>query len=324
MFERHKARKAAEAEQKAAQAQQEALTAWETERNVHEKQLEAARTFSGETHSDRMVLKRGEAVFMEVEGSALVEARRGPGEWAGGSHGVSFPIGSIGGRSIRYRVGRTKGHYIQGAEQPTVIDQGTFFITNQRAVFVGTKQTRECLFDKLVGCDYLADAAVLSVSNRQKPTTVLYGRGVAPDAQFRLELALAHWRNDVPSLISQLEEDLAEIDSRKPVPASSGTADDDKTSSEKDDSSEAVPTGTDQNRSEGEEEARSDGGHSEVDDRNGSDEVEGKKPEVEGKKKADWLADPEGRHQYRYFDGVRWTDYVADRGVQSIDPQKSP
>jgi len=35
---------------------------------------------------------------------------------------------------------------------------------------------------------------------------------------------------------------------------------------------------------------------------------------------AGWLADPEGRHQYRYWDGVAWTDYVADDGRQSLAP----
>jgi hypothetical protein len=32
-----------------------------------------------------------------------------------------------------------------------------------------------------------------------------------------------------------------------------------------------------------------------------------------------WLADPTGRHQYRYWDGEHWTPHVASNGVQSID-----
>lgn len=35
---------------------------------------------------------------------------------------------------------------------------------------------------------------------------------------------------------------------------------------------------------------------------------------------AAWYPDPEGRHQFRYWDGSRWTDDVADGGVASIDP----
>lgn len=33
-----------------------------------------------------------------------------------------------------------------------------------------------------------------------------------------------------------------------------------------------------------------------------------------------WHNDPTGRHQYRYFDGVQWTDHVSDNGVSSVDP----
>jgi hypothetical protein len=33
-----------------------------------------------------------------------------------------------------------------------------------------------------------------------------------------------------------------------------------------------------------------------------------------------WAADPYHRHQYRYWDGSKWTDYVADDGRESRDP----
>lgn len=33
-----------------------------------------------------------------------------------------------------------------------------------------------------------------------------------------------------------------------------------------------------------------------------------------------WAADPFGRHQWRYWDGTRWTDQVADGSTQSTDP----
>jgi Protein of unknown function (DUF2510) len=34
---------------------------------------------------------------------------------------------------------------------------------------------------------------------------------------------------------------------------------------------------------------------------------------------AGWHPDPTGRHQHRYWDGVHWTDHVADNGVESVD-----
>ena len=33
-----------------------------------------------------------------------------------------------------------------------------------------------------------------------------------------------------------------------------------------------------------------------------------------------WFADPESRHELRYWDGVRWTAAVRDGGVESRDP----
>lgn len=38
----------------------------------------------------------------------------------------------------------------------------------------------------------------------------------------------------------------------------------------------------------------------------------------------DWQPDPAGRHEYRYFDGVRWTDHVADHGQSTKDPYTLP
>jgi hypothetical protein len=38
---------------------------------------------------------------------------------------------------------------------------------------------------------------------------------------------------------------------------------------------------------------------------------------------AGWKADPTGRHQFRYWDGFRWTESVADAGEQKRDPVSS-
>jgi len=34
---------------------------------------------------------------------------------------------------------------------------------------------------------------------------------------------------------------------------------------------------------------------------------------------AAWHPDPTGRHRHRYWDGARWTDWVADGGEQGRD-----
>lgn len=35
---------------------------------------------------------------------------------------------------------------------------------------------------------------------------------------------------------------------------------------------------------------------------------------------AGWHPDPFGRHEHRFFDGVEWTENVADAGTAAIDP----
>ena len=111
----------------------------------------------------------------QITNVSLVEDRKGPGQWQGTSQGVSFPIGRIGGRSVRYRVGASKGHYVQGAPSPTAVDSGSFSITNQRLVYQGAKKTSESTFPKLLGIQKFNGGITISVSNRQKPTTLFFG-----------------------------------------------------------------------------------------------------------------------------------------------------
>ncbi len=212
MFKHHQ-------EHKAYEEYQANLAAWQQQRDAHANLATVAETYAGESSPDIM-LKPGEAVYATVTNVALVEDRRGAGEWKGRSQGFSIPIGSIDGRSIRYRVGSSRGHLQQGAPTPTAIDVGTAFITNQRMVFQGGKQTRECLFAKLVGFqhDDAAGQTVFSVSNRQKPTCIHYGPDLSDWFDFRLDLAVAHYRGTVAAMVEELKADLAALEASMPVP----------------------------------------------------------------------------------------------------------
>jgi hypothetical protein len=120
---------------------------------------------------------------------------------------------------LRFRVGASRGHYARAAPVATAIDTGTVFITNQRVIFQGTKQTRECLFAKLIGYQNLPDGStVLSVSNRQKPPVIHYGTKIAEWFDFRLELALAHYRGTVASLLDQLHQQQEQLVQARPAP----------------------------------------------------------------------------------------------------------
>src|SRR4051812_20500756 len=39
---------------------------------------------------------------------------------------------------------------------------------------------------------------------------------------------------------------------------------------------------------------------------------------------AGWFADPGQRHEYRYYDGLAWTDHIADSGVMGSEPLPPP
>jgi hypothetical protein len=195
-----------------------ALAAWQETRDAQAAIVNLVTTYSGDTNAPGLMLKPGETLFGSMTGVSLIEERAGQGEFVGRSQGFSVPIGSLGGHAIRYRVGASQGHYVAAAPVPTAIDQGNFFITNQRVLFQGTRQTRECLFAKLAAFQTSPNgAATFSVSNRQKPTVIRYGRDLASWFDLRLEMAMAHYRGSLPDLIAKAQADLNSIDATRPV-----------------------------------------------------------------------------------------------------------
>lgn len=212
MFERHKQKKAEE-------RYEAELSHWREQRDVYERLLCIAETYIGE-QTDEILLKPGELRIAQVADADLIETRRGPGHWEGRSSGVSVPVGSLAGRSVRYRVGASRGTYMQGQPAATVIDTGTVYITNKRMIFEGARQTRECLFDKLLGVqhDDQSGQTTVSVANRQKPTTIRVGPGLSGQFKFWLDLALAHYRGNVDDFVARLKQELAELDASRPLP----------------------------------------------------------------------------------------------------------
>ena len=211
MFERHR-------EKKAAEQAQAALAQWQQQRDAQAELVQVASTYTGEATSDGLVLKPGESLYATVSGASLVEERRGRGEFVAGSRGVSIPVGSIGGHAVRYHVGQTRGHYVQAPPMPTAIDTGTVYVTDQRVIFSGSRQSRECAYAKLLTTHFdPAGECTLSVSNRQKPTVLHYGAQLAGWFQFRVQLALAHFHGTTAAFIDELQKELADLDAHKPT-----------------------------------------------------------------------------------------------------------
>lgn len=212
MFQKHKAKVA---EQK----YETAVAAWEHQVEAMTNYINTAQTFRG-NDTNEIMLKPGELLFFKVTNASLVGEKRGAGHYEGKSSGVSIPVGHIGHSTVRYHVGQSKGHFVQGAPYAAAVDVGTAYITNKRVIFEGNKQTRECNFDKLLGVshDQQQGSTTISVTNRQKPTTIHYGVEVLPSFVFRLELALANYKDTVPKLVEQFKQAKAALEAKKPVP----------------------------------------------------------------------------------------------------------
>ena len=229
MFEEFKAKRAAA---QAAKTQQTALAKAQQELNDWQKQVDSVQALIATAQADGvapdgLALHRGEQCFGTLTSCSLIEERKGQGHFVAGSAGVSIPIGKIAGRSIRYRVGTTRGHYVAGTPSPTAIATGTLSITDQRLAFLSTTQTRECRYDHLVGIQRDDDEGsfTASISNRQHPVTFSYGHDAAAWVAFHVELGMSHYRGDTDDLIKQLTDQLAEIQTQKPAdPYPLGTA----------------------------------------------------------------------------------------------------
>ena len=194
--------------------------AWQAEQDEMQGLLATAQTFRGASPADdpgiALQTRPGEAVLYSLDGVALIEPRRQPGHWQGGYSGFSFRVA----KGVRYHVGGTRGHYVPGAEVPSPIDRGSVTITDQRVVFQGSKQAREWAFAKLLG--YQHDPQVpwtaIQVSNRQKVSGVLYDAEHATELHFRLALALARYRGEVPAFVAHLQAELDEHTRSRPLP----------------------------------------------------------------------------------------------------------
>jgi hypothetical protein len=121
---------------------------------------------------------------------------------------------------MRYRIGATRGQFMAGEERPTPIDEGTFVVSSERAVFIGAKQTREWAWSKLLGVIHSDDApwTSIAVSNRQKTSGVLYDKQNEEQVRFALDLAIARAEGTAASLIAQLESELSTLPAPPPPP----------------------------------------------------------------------------------------------------------
>ena len=148
-----------------------------------------------------VVLKAGEFAIAKIQGSALLETTRAPSTYQGGYGGVSFPL--FGG--IRLNTGGVRGKRIPGKESLGYIEDGDTVITNRRAVFLGTNNTVEWPFSRLVACEHNEMGyTTFAVSGRKKNSGFGYGAEVADEVQFRIEWGIALCNETTDRLLAQL------------------------------------------------------------------------------------------------------------------------
>ena len=184
MLKRFKdARETAHAEKARAEAERH-LEALSAEANRAFEAFDISQLITEVTRVPGVPLKKGEVAYFIMDGVGLVEPRRAPSQWVGGSQGVSFKIA----KGVRYRVGQTRGHIVPGEERPTVIDSGIGVVTNQRMVFVGGKRSTEWAYAKLLGFSLEMDGmAIFNVSNRQKASGFAY----PPEVDHRVDAVVS-------------------------------------------------------------------------------------------------------------------------------------
>ncbi len=240
-----------------------------------------------------LILKGGERLVAALSNGGLFEPRREPGHWSGRSAGFSVPVTD----GIRFRIGKSAGTYVQGAEEPTVIDSGDISFTTQRVVFQGGKYTREWLFTKLIGITHDASrpSTTIQVSNREKTSGIVYP-GRSPDVvRLHLDVAVAIFKGEGAEVVQELREKLKDLDAAIPA----------------DDTSGALPRQTATTTPSGQDGSSLDGSPVPIAAATEAPPVPEGPPPLPPPM---WAADPSGRHQQRYWDGARWTDYVSDDG----------
>lgn len=185
--------KAKRAAKKAAKAHAYAVAQWQEDFATLERIITAITAASNGEDSvpNTLMQKPGEHTLWSGTG-IFHETGRTPSQYAGGSTGVSIPVGG----GIRFKVGAQRGTIIPGAEMQMDKDQGVVMLTNERLIFVGPLKSQEWNFDKLLMLSTTDDESdyFISVSNRKTSSGVRFD--VATGREFNRFLGAATAANE--------------------------------------------------------------------------------------------------------------------------------
>ncbi len=187
---------------------------WQAERARVASFLYRARTFNGTGPEDPTLtvkLKSDERALLVATGTFLVEPRRVPAHWAGEKGGFTFRVPP--------RAGHLTGQAFDADLAPT--DSGDLTFTDKRIVFSGTHKSVEWEYADFLGILHIDHPpwTAVAVSGRDRASGFRYDEGQAEEIRFAIVLGLARFNDDVDSLVSDLQQQLDEIDRAHPPAA---------------------------------------------------------------------------------------------------------
>ena len=194
---------------------QAAFNAWNQQYEELQKALNLLKQ-GGDFTNSSINLQKGEGVYIQVHNVSLLGEVKSAGHYVSGHQGVSIPIGSLGGRSIRYNVGRSKGHYVAGATHEASVDTGQLFVTNTRIVFVGNKKTTVIPIPTVVSANVASGTLTVSSSKLTKTLRIWIGTELEEWVSEWIKLALAINSGGPGKVIDDLTNQIVELEATKP------------------------------------------------------------------------------------------------------------
>ena len=163
--------------------------------------------------SNLAVQKSGERVIWKGQGQ-YHEAGRSPGQYVGGSQGVSIPVVA----GIRYRVGAMKGTFVPGDAIQAYKEVGEVVLSTDRLMFNGNFNTKEWSFAKWNGAATSVDESdyIFHVSNRQKTSGILFDVSVGREFNRFLAQAINAAENGIQKVIPTIDKHVATLIAEEP------------------------------------------------------------------------------------------------------------
>jgi hypothetical protein len=188
---------------------------WQSEIDILNSALDiftgAAKGDEPEDH--QLVQKKGELLLWT--GQAIFhEAGRTPSTYQGGSAGISIPVVA----GIRVRVGQFKGTIVPGNEIQVEKEAGLVKLTNQRLIFVGSFNTSEWAFAKMLSAarNEAGNDFIISVSNRKKTSGLRFSEQDGKSFGRLFSLALYAYENGIQNTVKEIKSEITKRNKEKP------------------------------------------------------------------------------------------------------------